>query len=127
MPRVVHPAKCYIPPTLLDNDAILKYSLVVVLHPDLDSYIADLEHVGDFIESNVHVRVRIELLNDRAFLLYIDKDYPLEDRICKGELIQWTPKYGSMGCVVTQLFPLQIVASLSILSSVLVTECVICQ
>jgi hypothetical protein len=91
--NVVHPSECYIAPTLLDNDAIRKYSSAPVLQPDPDPYIAH----------------RIS-----EFLLYIDKDYPfmslykmltisMENWISKGEmvLIQWTPKYGSVGCVVT--------------------------
>lgn len=68
----------------------------------------------------MHVQVQIELLNDIAFLLYIEKGHPfmslykmlsisMEDWISKGELeLIQTPKYGSVGCAVTQLVPIQI-------------------
>lgn len=77
--RVVHPAEWYISPALIDNAATKKYSSnaatkkyssIVVLRLEPDSDMADLEHICEFIESNVHVWVRVKLLNDSAFLLY---------------------------------------------------------
>jgi 16S rRNA C967 or C1407 C5-methylase (RsmB/RsmF family) len=68
--RVVHPAEWYISPALIDNAATKKYSSILVLRLEPDSDMADLEHICEFIESNVHVWVRVKLLNDNAFLLY---------------------------------------------------------
>lgn len=57
-------------------EIIQKYISVIVLHLKLDTYFAELHHVCEFIKENVHIRVRIKLLNDSAFLLYFGQGYP---------------------------------------------------
>lgn len=107
--RVVSPAQCFVSPLMLDTQAIQKYSSAVVLQSIPDTYFADLHHVCDFIEENIHVGVRIKLLNDSSFLLYLEHGYPymslydmlsvcFKDWIVSMEvdLVQWTPQYGSV-------------------------------
>lgn len=120
---------------MFDVGAIQKYSSAVVLHPKPDTYFADLQHVCGFVKENVHVRVRVKLLNDGAFLLYFDQDYSFmslykmlsvsfEGWTTSGELelIQWTPEYGSVGCVVTQVVQLKITGLPCYLNSVPIIE-----
>jgi hypothetical protein len=67
--RLVSPAECYISPRMLNLEAIQKYSSAVVLHPKAGTYFADLCHVCVFFIENIHIRIQIKMLNDRAFLL----------------------------------------------------------
>jgi hypothetical protein len=42
--------------------AIQEYSSAAVLHPKPDTYFADLRHVCEFIEENMHVRVQAKTI-----------------------------------------------------------------
>jgi hypothetical protein len=105
---------------MFDVRIIRMYSSAVVLHPKPDTYFADLQHVCGFLRYNLHARVWLNLLNDGAFLLHFDQHNPFmslfemsvsfEEWISSGELdlIQWTPEYGLVGCVVSQVVSFKI-------------------
>jgi hypothetical protein len=78
------------------------------------------------------------MINDSAFLLYIDEDHPficlytmlsthLEEWITAGDidLMRWTTEYGSIGCVVTRFVQLQITGLPCNLNSIPIVEYVL--
>jgi hypothetical protein len=57
---------------LLDVREIQRHSSGVVLYPKADTYFADHQHVCEFIEQNVHVRVQVK---PGHFLQQFSQDY----------------------------------------------------
>jgi hypothetical protein len=67
--------KYYILPKLLDLGTIQKYSSTVILDRKPDTF--HTSNMCVFIEENVHVYVRVNLLHDGAYLLHFAQDHPL--------------------------------------------------
>lgn len=74
----------------------------LVLHPNPDTYFSDLNMCVN-LTKKMRVHVQVKKLRDSAFMV-LSQDYPFISlhKMFSVSFEEWTPEYGSVGCVVTR-------------------------